>query len=496
MNKTGETAENSNSNTSSWNILSDAKFEAQPQELPTPEKKKEELTFEKMAQLSTEEYLELWKTLNPFYVAHATRQGIRDHYGMWYHNAGIGQFQNGMIEMLKDGKSLRTKAGANFGLMPGFTKEDVSNTLDRIAEKMNLNYDEDSPETAVSLLPLNHTIGSTEPWPDQQAVHFAQHTVLDELYGAETGNEAFVIYPTDVIVSQCKFGGHAFSLTAAQVRSDRKWNDIFVWPKEGKIPLDAGLVFLPKSQKVDKNTGSKYTTKEITTEDNEKALVPEVDEERIARFKEWLDSLTEESSEFTSIQKNHDYKPLKEQLAELGIPSQCINEMALNYDTLLNYVHTKDLGNTYYLSKEDLAAKTSEEISDYSVRLFLKSYNADLKLATDTVTAEQYWEQYFKDHPDERPKHIVYYDGDPSTAVREYLKQNGIVEDLEVYGDPDGKQCITGPGDSSQRDGEFLGFEDHYILSEAEDVDMEAEHTRFNELAIEVLRERKEKANY
>ena len=65
-------------------------YESLPEEMPSPEEKKAELTFEKMAELSTEEYLELWKHLNPFYVTHVTRQGVRDHNSMIYHSGGMG----------------------------------------------------------------------------------------------------------------------------------------------------------------------------------------------------------------------------------------------------------------------------------------------------------------------------------------------------------------------------------------------------------------------
>lgn len=496
MFKDGESPNNETIGAGQWDSLTD--YESQPEELLTPEQKIAELTFEKVSELSTDEYLELWRHLNPFYITHATRQGIRDHSGMVYHSAGLGAFQNGMKAMLKDGKTLRTKAGANYGLMPGFTEDDVAHALDAMLGQDPEMLTDQTPEEIVNLLPVNTTIASAEPWANQQAVHFGQLTVLDDLYGAETGNEAFCVFPTDVIASQCQFGGHIQSLITAQVRTERKWNDLFVWPKDGKIPLDAGFVFLPSSQMVDRETGSRYSIQEQVTETGEVVFVPAKDEERIKRFKSWIENLSEDSPEVISINQGDGNSLMKKKLREIGIPEQCIDSMA-NYGNeyqILMFIKKGHLGNLY-LPQEQLAHMTSEEKADYSIRTYLEACNADLKEAEDAIPAQEYWEQYFAEHPEERPKHIVYYDGDPSTAVEDFLAEHGIIEQKDPYLDSfhshssyNNQQMITGPGDSSERDGKMLGFDDHYIQNERENQEMCSEHNRFNELALKILNER------
>ena len=94
--------------------------------------------------------------------------------------------------------------------------------------------------------------------------------------------------------------------------------------------------------------------------------------------------------------------------------------------------------------------------------------------------------------------HVIYYDGDPSVAVRDFLADHGILEEKKgSYGyrsyDTDSRQQITGPGDSSERDGKMLGFEDHYIGSGTEDEQLISEHQRFNQLASKILTERQAK---
>ena len=464
--------------------------------LPSPEQKKTELTFEKVAKLSTEEYLELWKRLNPFYVTHITRQGVRDHNSMIYHSGGMGALHDGFKSVLRDGKDLRSPAEVYYGVLPDFTEEDVAKAIDKMMADSDY-YDGMLPEQIVDILPVNDSFASADPWADSCAIHFAQHTVLDDYYGGETGNEVFYIFPTDVIASQCKFGGHMHDgLTTAQVQSEREWNDLFVWPEDGAVPLDAGFVFLPKSQMVDRRTGSRYSTQEIADETGEIILSPEKDEERISRFKEWLDSLSDESPEVVSLKENNDNSLLREKVREIGIPEHCISgivDHGKGY-IILEYIKKKHLGDMYYPPEEQLERMTQEEISDYSVRKYLSAHSADLKEAKDVVTAQEYWEQYFAEHPDLRPAHIIYYDGDPSKAVRDFLVNHGILEEkTRRYGNSrDREQMITGPGDSTERDGKMLGFDDHYIGSGTEDEKLTSEHQRFNELALKILTKRQE----
>ena len=349
------------------------------------EEKEKYLTFPVLSELSTEEYMKLWKRLNPFFVTHVTRQGIRDHNGMIYHSAGMGEMHNGLLEVLKDGKKLKTPARVRFSLGQDFSREDVERSLEKMDAFRMQDEEGWDARTIVPILPVNASIASAEPWSDKHAVHFAQHTVLDDYYGGEEGNEVFFVFPTDVVASQCLFGGHMHGdLVTAQVESERKWNDMFVWPEGGEIPVDAGLTFLPKSQTVNPENGSKY----VVGEDGE-------------------------------------LKPVKE-----------------------------------------------------------------------GVTAEEYWEGFFEANPDLRPAHVVYYDGDPSEAVKKFLEGEGVLEEVDSYAarrSRDFEQQMTGSGDSSERDGKMLGFEKHYVPDSDVDERTQRGHEEFNRLAREILEERAKK---
>ena len=47
-----------------WDSL--ANCESRSEKLLTPEQKRTELSFERISKLSTDEYIELWRRLNPF----------------------------------------------------------------------------------------------------------------------------------------------------------------------------------------------------------------------------------------------------------------------------------------------------------------------------------------------------------------------------------------------------------------------------------------------
>lgn len=272
------------------------------------------------------------------------------------------------------------------------------------------------------------------------------------------------------------------NLTTAQVNTERKWNDLFAWSKDGNIPIDAGLVFLPENTMVDRKTGSRYAS------DEEGKIV--IDEDRVRRFTDWAKSLTKDSAELVDID-NRNYHTLEAKLKEIGIPEEKIEDMVDygNHYSFLSFVETGDFGNVW-LPEEKRSKMSPSEISDYSCRVFLEDKNAHMKFTEDAISSKEYWESYFAENPDQKPAHVVYYSGEPSEAVRKFLKSNQILEERSVSGDNDYKQVLTGPGDTVERDGDFLGFDKNYIGDGVDDIEMKSEHKRFNELAREVIRER------
>lgn len=470
----------------------------------TPEEKKEGLDFEALAELSTEEYLRLWRRLNPFFVTHVTRQGIRDHNAMIYHSAGMGEFQEGMTGVLTDEKKLRTPAEVRLGLGREITEEGVGRALDKMLFSTDVDIEEmrgrgmsDKAivKNLVENLPVNTTLVAAEPWSDKRAVHFAQLTVLDDIYGGESGNEAFFVFPTDVIASQCRFGGHTRdNLMSAETVTERKWNDMFVWPKDEDITIDAGLTFLPANTMVDAKTGSKYATIE-TEVDGREVRVPVVDEEAVAKFTEWVTGLSEEDEAVkAAIGANgkFDATMLREEALRAGISERMLADLLEEPYELQSFMRGGELGPLWMVSQEELAKMTPEEKRARSVQEFLSGKASTWKLAEDAVSAQEYWEGYFREHPEQRPAHMIYYDGDPSAAVIRTLKEAGILEKMPGYHSTFGRddaQMWTGKGDSHERDGKWLGFEDNRVVNAEEDAALQAEREKFNEIARKLVAE-------
>ena len=462
--------------------------------LPSPEEKVAKLSFDSLAELSTNEYIKLWRELNPFYTTHVTRQGVRDHDAIMEHSGGLGEFHDSFRAILEDKKELCSPAEASYSLPVNFTEDDVAGVLEELVFSTH-KYDDYSPEDIINVLPMNLSFASSDPWGDINAVHFAQHTVLDEVYGGESGNEIFFVFPTDVIASQCRYGGsmHGAALNTAQVDSEEKWNDLHVWSDSGRIPIDAGLVFLPKNQMVDSKTGSKYATAEITDEAGNTTKVPQKDEERIERFKDWLLNTSRDAPEFMAISKDRDYSLLENKLKAIGIPENCLEGMTRfgNEYELMGFIENR--GKNSHLLRVKEQELSDDERLDLLAHRYLEVHNADLKVSENLVRAENYWEDYFTVHPEQKPAHIIYYDGEPSKAVRNFLAEQGILKEIDKgYGhrNPDDhEQRITGPGDTVKRDGKMLGFEKNYVADIASDAEMSAEHQRFNEIALAILRQ-------
>ena len=319
------------------------------------EQKERLLDYDTLANLSTDEYLQLWRHLNPQYVSHVTRQGYRDHSGFSYHTAGLGEMTKCFADVLKSNKTIRPSVY----LKSGASKSEILNDEEAFRSYMEkalftegipeslLESDSLSPNDIAEIIGGGHNILSNPNgfWRDRTAVHVAANNVLDSHYGAESGNEIFYIFPADVILSQNSTNNnliqkHSIDGADKVVKigdSERviphtdedDHNDTSIYVQDG-LPLDAGLVFLPKSVLVNPNTGSKY--------------------------------------------------------------------QSFDSKTTTGTIITKETGG---------------------------------------IPAKEYWENYFKEHPEEKPAHIIYYDGEPIKAVNQTLAKNGIY--LGNHGDTSGE---------------------------------------------------------
>lgn len=485
-------------------LLRQPDYEPHPEPLSVAEKARL-LTPEALAELSLDEYIALWRRLNPFYASHVTRQGIRDHNSMFYHSAGMGEFSHGFTEMLGAGKSLHSASEVRYGLPPeGFTEDDVRHALKIAIKDRGKDIDERLTEGAstaevaddlVDHLPYNYTWASAEPWSDVNAIHFGRNTCLDETYGAEKGNEVFYIFPIDVIASQSRFGGHVGrGFDTAQVASERKWNDMFVWSETGRIPLDSGIVFLPKSAEVSPETGSLYETVESIGPNGEKVREPFLDEAVVQTVDKIIQTLEGEgafdeygllSYEHTSTQAQCDALVARFR-DEFGLSQELAERLLDKRSDLLCSRHRiiQDDMLKFQAERDGFSPDTMDEEEKY--RIYLR-YNLEFRTfgfqkAKNPTPAETYWRKYFEAHPEQRPKHVVFYDGDPSDAADQFLLDHHIVTRVRSS-KSDTTPNVEGPGDTHEQDGPWLGYDDHLVRDPEHDERMQREHARFNSIA-------------
>lgn len=425
----------------------------------TNEEKRELLSPDVLVSLSTEEYIDLWRRLNPYFLSHVTRQGFRDHNAMVYHSAGLGEFHNGFLHVLEDDRSLRPPLALE-GLR---TRDEVSVTKFLSGWVLQAGNEGEARERLHRLLHFH--LASAPKYPDETAVHFAAQLVADDYYGGERGNEVFFIYPSDVIASQYPFAFNGWEKDFTQPQSETKWNDVFVWPHEldnPGIPLDAGLVFLPETTAVDPNTGSKYAS-EIRVVDEQETRVMVENTKLVHSFVEWGKGLNDSSpvrGAFAEYRAERDYY-LRQVLERkcLTAFSQELQRLGFSEDA------SAALGHKFM---SELHWQT--EITDEVLLKIVRSTGANWKRAENTVPAREYWENYFARYPQLRPKHLVYYDGDPTTAVLAFQQKYDI-----------------GKADTSKTDGQLLGFDDHHVADVEKDPRANQGYEKLFDLANKII---------
>ena len=256
---------------------------------------------------------------------------------------------------------------------------------------------------------LNFSLGGAPKYPDKTAVHFATQLVANDYYGGERNNEVFFIFPSDFLASQYSFAFNGGQKDFTKPQSETKWNDVFIWPgtlDNPGISLDTGFVFLPEKTPVDPNSGSKYAS-EIKNIDGKEQRVLIEDTDLIQSFYSWGRNLNDESpimKAYRSYSEERDYFRRQDlEISCLDTFRQEIEKLGFGPDA------SEPLARSLFVKLHHLAHTIPELLED-----MVKESGAGWKRAEDTIPSKEYWEDYFRKNPHLRPKHIVYYDGDPT----------------------------------------------------------------------------------
>ncbi len=401
--------------------------------------KRELLRPEALAQLSTPEYIQLWKRLNPYFLSHVTRQGFRDHNAMMYHSSGLQEYHNGFLGIMEDDALIRPPLA-----LSELKSRDEEGVRQWLGDWV-FQGDEEEALTRLNKL-MNVHLASAPKYPDKTAVHFMAEVVGDDYYGGESGNEVFFIFPSDVIASQHAFAFNGWEKDLTKPQSERKWNDVFIWPENLENPgiqVDAGLVFLPQTTLVDPETGSKYASQIIVGEDGKQKRVLVEDQAVISNYVTYFREVTSnQEHEISQAVQAYKAEPnyyrkrdleisvaelISERLAQIGVPSDSSFALARS---MMQHMYSSSYG----------------QVDDDQLSAAVRESNAHYKRAENPIPAKQYWETFFKQHPESSPKHVVFYDGNPTQAVDSFLRDNGI-----------------GQANTATTEGKLLGFDDHHV---------------------------------
>ena len=366
-------------------------------------------------------------------VTHVTRQGIRDHVGMFEHQTGKNELNKGFEGLLQDGR-LRSSLG--LALAEGIKKETVSRVLqlDRFATK-------EEAEAYLRSFDNDRETPTTPDYADRIAIHVAVETVADALYGAEKGNEIFITYPSLHVASQYFFRG-----TLNDEVGSGNYNDQWIWANEERgMSIDAGVIFIPKNAKVSRLNGSRYQIDSDSKPIVNKPLIQTIENIKT-------------DSRFRSL------------AAEYSLISQVkIGEVQNKKVEIKNYLRS-----TYENLDEDLLGKLCAEDIIYEINSefvdaekILRQLGRYFIEASDTIRSQEYWENYFASGKANKPSKIVYYEGeDPTLALKKWKTENGL-----------NKSAPTGD----------MGFEEHKISSHSEESRRGLD--RFRSIAQEIINE-------
>lgn len=168
------------------------------------------------------------------------------------------------------------------------------------------------------------------------------------------------------------------------------------------------------------------------------------DKKIVSSFIKWIEDLNIESPIVQSHKKSGDNESERKTKIEI-IKKEIIGLGLIEGPAMSIACYLYDEFDGINKFKRDNIIGFGESKRDGALKI-LRKIGANWKRAENTVLSEEYWKKYFIENPQKEPKHLIFYDGDPTLAVKEFKEKNDI------------KRV-----DISKDKGELLGFDDHHI---------------------------------
>ncbi|MDB5264780.1 MAG: hypothetical protein JWN64_351 [Parcubacteria group bacterium] len=362
-----------------------------------PEEMQKAFTEEHLASLSMEDYALLLKRFPSAMVTHVTRQGIRDHTGMFEHTKGKGEYANGFMQMMQDGK---LKSSLAITAMEHGKEEAVAKAL-KLDKAESRDDAEKRLETSLS--------SAFDGYADRAAVHVATEEVADKYYGSEKSNEIFIAFPSAHIAAEHRFIGKLSE------GGDTKNNDTWILSDselDRGMNINAGIVFIPAEAQVDSETGSRYALDEHKQ--------PIENEE----VKNNIDTLLDSDDFYAWLDTYDDRKDNHEAAAQILKDRFGVQDPKLQQAVLRNSRNAEDFGKYYRDSGPEDVKRRKQEVADS----IIESSGTRFKEAENTVSSQDFWESYYTKYPEQRPSKVEYYKGgDPTAALLNWKERHGLI---------------------------------------------------------------------
>lgn len=360
-----------------------------------------------LSSLALDDYALLLKRFPSNMVAHVTRQGIRDHFGHNEHSAGVGQYNDGFMQILKKG---RLQSSLGIYLAEGLKEKAIEEFLNKGVGLNNF----DSKEKALEWLSdftapeekkrTFMRVGAN--YADRDAIHFATSEVADSYYGSERGNEIFFAFPSTHIASQYYFGGNLAE------HGGGTWNDQWVWANEHRgISINAGLVFIPEDARVDSLSGSRYEL--------DKDKRPVVDEEKMELLLQLLNLPQLETIIQDIRYASHDSE----------LKNNIINSLRIMLSEKIGIIDERLQREIFTITSLEELSQAKNNNLDFreTVESILMRAGLLYREAKNPISSKDYWENYFEQHPEQKPSKLIYYKGgDPTAALHRWPANKGI----------------------------------------------------------------------
>lgn len=384
----------------------------------------EDFDLQRISNMTTAELLTFMKTLSGNFATHLTRIGIREVSGI--HSAGQGVYFTAAQELFRAGALLSPLA--------------LSRSAGSTAKIFSAEGSYEHPSGCIHLAPQ----------------------LVDMEYVAETENIPFIMFSAEVIMMLRAFSSHWLGFSTQVTGGYANWEiaGMAIDPTDSsyQLPINAGIVFLPKSTKVDPKTGSKYEVmngKGVFFEARAEQLRTLLNLDKSDEIFQTLDQIAN-----TYREKIHTSRPQEfrakfwnktdfdgqlndDQRASI---ESLIPEWKDRWDNLESEWKNMDLGwKRVFLAnfdrelahlginyaEVDLESLDLDTIKTAMLYTMLNQAHALYEPAKETVTSQEFWETWFQDNGS-RPPRVVYYDGDPNVAIANLLLEHKVIEPNEI----------------------------------------------------------------